>query len=745
MNLYSLPPLLTLIAFLSLALITIVRWRNQLVNRLFLLICILGAGLYADILFIFNTNSARNALLVTRIDQFFSLFLIPLYVHFLHAYLKIGSRTWLLGIFYTVPGVLMWFGLTPLLIESMHRFPFGYFGQAGTLYPLVALSASCATVYGGWILGRKMLQSRERSLRRRMQYLLVGFVSIAVLTGFNFFPLYGYAVYPLGNFCFVPLLIFAVGLFRHDLLNMGLLFKRGVVYALLMAALTAIYAVVVVAVNGLLGAAGFSSALIVNLLLFGVVAFVFGPLKTIIRKAVDRAFSRRRYDYRQVVQQNSRVIATVLDITVISRTLVETVLNALGAVHCQLYLQEAHSESNELRRMESQTTGRVEFPARLANVDALQTYFEHQPELYRKYTGRISGPVAESPLLDDVLERCRASLAVPLLFQGVLHGLILVGEKASGGPYVDEDYDLLETLAGHAGLAVVNARAYQALARLNQELERRVAERTRRLQAALDEKERTLEQLVRSESLASIGQLVAGVAHELNNPLASVKSLLQSVLEDLEQAPAVPLVDAELRDDLHFADRELDRASGIVTSLLGLSRQTQTYSEPVDMNQVVRAALRILQNKYKQRDLVIRPLLAAQLPAIKGNFAHLGQVALNIIANAIDALPAQKGAVDLVTVYQEKTGAVIFECRDNGSGIATDIRDDIFKPFFTTKPVGSGTGLGLYICHEIVARHGGTIRVDNPQDGGTRISVMLPLNGRNRDVAASIDIAQDGH
>jgi len=745
MNLYSLPPLLTLFAFLALALITIVRWRNQLINRLFLLICILGVVLYADILFIFNTDSVQNALLITRIDQFFSLFLIPLYVHFLHTYLKIDGRRWLLGIFYAVPGVLMWFGLTPLLIESMQRFPFGYFGQAGALYPVVALSASWATAYGGWILGREMLQSRDRGLRRRMKYLLVGFVSIAVLTGLNFLPLYGYPLYPPGNFCFVPLLIFAVGLFRHDLLNMGLLFKRGMAYALLITALTAIYAVVVVVVNGLLGAAGFSSTLIVNLLLFGVVAFVFGPLKTIIRKAVDRAFSRRRYDYRQVVQQNSRAIATVLDITAISRTLVGAVLNALGAVHCQLYLQDVHPERNELRCMESQTPGPVEFPARLANGDALQTYFKHQPELYRKYTGGISGPVAESPLLDDVLERCRAILAVPLLFQGVLHGLILVGEKACGGPYVDEDYDLLETLAGHAGLAVVNARAYQALARLNKELEQRVAERTRRLQTALDEKERTLGQLVRSESLASIGQLVAGVAHELNNPLASVKSLLQSVLEDVEQAPAVSLVDAELRDDLHFADRELDRASDIVTSLLGLSRQTQTYSEPVDMNQVVRAALRILQNKYKQRNLVIRPSLAAQLPAIKGNYAHLGQVALNIISNAIDALPDQNGAVDLVTGYREKAGAVIFECRDNGSGIATDIRDDIFKPFFTTKPVGNGTGLGLYICHEIVARHGGTIRVANPQDSGTQISVVLPLNGHKRDAAASIDIAQAGH
>jgi len=745
MNLYSLPPLFTLIAFLSLALITIVRWRNEPVNRLFLLICILGAGLYADILFIFNTDSARKALLVTRIDQFFSLFLIPLYVHFLHAYLEIGRRRWLLGIFYTVPGVLVWFGWTPLLIESMHRFPFGYFGQAGTLYPVVALSATCATAYGGWILGRALLRSRDRALRRRMQYLLVGFVSIAVLTGLNFFPLYGYPLYPPGNFCFVPLLIFAVGLFRHDLLNMGLLIKRGLIYSLLMAALTGIYAVVVVAVNGLLGATGLSSTLMVNLLLFVVIAFVFGPLKTGIRKAVDRAFSRRRYDYRQVVQRNSRLIATVCDIPAIARTLVETIVKAMGVVHCQLYLRAARSEKNELKQIATQASGPAQSPLRLTDAGALQTHFKHQPGPYRKNTRQIPGPSAASRLLDEVLEQCRAVLAVPLHFQGELRGLVLVGEKACGAPYVKEDCDLLETLAGHAGLAVENARAYQTLARLNQDLEQRVAERTRSLQAALAEKERTLEQLVRSESLAAIGQLVAGVAHELNNPLASVKSLLQSVLEELEQAPVAQPIEPELRDDLHFADQELDRASGIVASLLGLSRQTQTYSEPVDVNQVVCAALRILQNKYKQRDLVIRQSLAAQLPAIRGNYANLGQVALNLISNAIDALPVQKGVVDLATGYREKTGAVVFECRDNGSGIPADIRDDIFKPFFTTKPVGSGTGLGLYICHEIVARHGGTISVNSLPNSGTRIRVILPIGGHIRDTAASIDIAEAGH
>jgi len=316
------------------------------------------------------------------------------------------------------------------------------------------------------------------------------------------------------------------------------------------------------------------------------------------------------------------LIVTVLDIDAIAQTLVTTVVQAMNAVHCQIYLQAAPAGGRELQRVDLRAAGPADFPERLANADAFQAYFSHQTGCYRRYPGRIARPTADNPLLDDVLERCRAVAAVPLQFRAVLHGLVLVGEKSCGGPYVDEDYDLLETLAGHAGLAIENARAYQALTRLNQDLEQRVAEKTYHLQAALDEKERTLEQLVRSESLASIGQLVAGVAHELNNPLASVKSLLQSVMEELEQSSAARPIDSELREDLQFADRELDRAGDIIASLLGLSRQTQTYSEPVDVNQVVRAALRILQSRYKQRDLVIRLTLAAQLPRHKGQLCQ---------------------------------------------------------------------------------------------------------------------------
>ena len=113
MNLYTIPPFVTLICFIALAILTIARWRKSTVNLLFLLICVLCSGLYTDILFIFNAPSAEAALFATRLDQFFSLFLIPLYVHFFHAYLGIRGRKWLLAAFYAVPVGLLWFGMTP--------------------------------------------------------------------------------------------------------------------------------------------------------------------------------------------------------------------------------------------------------------------------------------------------------------------------------------------------------------------------------------------------------------------------------------------------------------------------------------------------------------------------------------------------------------------------------------------------------------------------------------------------------
>ena len=287
---------------------------------------------------------------------------------------------------------------------------------------------------------------------------------------------------------------------------------------------------------------------------------------------------------------------------------------------------------------------------------------------------------------------------------------------------------MLQTLANQSSVSLENARSYRIIKELNQNLERRIQARTMELQRALMEKERTQDQLIRSESLAAVGQLVAGVAHELNNPLSSVSSLVQSAIESLEESDEEQVDQDEIIDDLQFTLKELHRAKEIVGSLLDISRQSEVYTESICINAVVRDALRVLYNQYKSYELEVVENLQEGLPEITGNFAHLGQVCLNIIKNAIQEVKGEGGRITLKTWFNQDKARVVFECVDTGKGIPQSVIKDIFKPFFTTKEVGTGTGLGLYISYEIVKRHSGDISVSSVQGKGTGFRVELPVN-----------------
>lgn len=243
---------------------------------------------------------------------------------------------------------------------------------------------------------------------------------------------------------------------------------------------------------------------------------------------------------------------------------------------------------------------------------------------------------------------------------------------------------------------------------------------------ALEEKDRTQQQLIQTESLAAIGQLVAGIAHELNNPLASTSSLIQTDLELLKEQKDQRGVDDEIMNDLEFALKELRRAENIVKSVLGLSRQTQTYVEDVDINVAINDTLKALENLYKKTRINIVKDFEDGLPMVNGNYANLAQVIINIIKNAIQAMPDGNGTITLKTRYEKETNGVEIECTDTGVGIPKELINDIFKPFFTTREVGQGAGLGLYIAHEIVKKHEGLISVSSKQGRGTTFTIDLP-------------------
>jgi two-component system NtrC family sensor kinase len=727
MNYYSIPPLLTLICFLGFAALIVLRGRKTKINILFLLICLLGSFLYIDILFAFNVKSSETALTISRIDHFFIIYLIPLYIQFFHAYLGIQGRKWLVLISYVFTFILMCFTPTSLYIESMHKYSYGFFAKAGILYPIFGLGSVFVTIYALILIYNKIHSEKNSIQKNKLKYIFAGFGIMGLMNGLNVLPILGYPVYPPGNFSFIPLIIFAIGLFKHDLLDMGILIKKSLLYSVLTALLTCIYALIIMVANSLFKGFDFSDSIYFPIVFVILIILVFGPLKTKVQELIDNIFFKGKYDYQKTIKKVSSMITSVLDIHEIAKRLMDTVINSMLVDNCALFLRNK-TNSDFINFTTRGKYFNQTHSISMADSAPLVRFMKKQlqPVIKKNLIEQTKEPEIERVLSD--MNMVYAEIALPLIFENTLSGFIILGEKLSGDLFSSEDLDLLETLASQSSLAIENAQSYKVIDDLNKNLEKKVEERTQALQEALYEKERTQEQLIRSESLAAIGQLVAGTAHELNNPLASVTSLIQSTIEDLSQWDNNSPPDEDLIDDLKFADKELGRAKSIVSSLLGLSRQTQIYSEAVDINSVLNDALRVLHNQYKHLDINIVQNYAEDLPEIQGNFANLGQVAINIIQNAIQAVLDKKGTINLLTGFDKDTDTIVFECRDNGPGIPESIRQDIFKPFFTTKEVGKGTGLGLYICHEIIQRHGGTITIEKPDGEGAKFIIKLPVN-----------------
>ncbi|MFH0730802.1 MAG: ATP-binding protein [Pseudomonadota bacterium] len=722
--LFSIPPLLSLVGFLSLALFVYFRGAKNITTLLFVWICALSGLLYSDILFAFNTNNQTAALWVSRMDHLFIAFLVPLYIHFFHEYLCLSSPSSLIPIAYGVASLLMCLAPTPWYIAAMESHVFGLFAKAGPLYSLFGLSWFGAAVYVSARVYAAMRKEKNLHRKKQLWFVFAGFGGLGILNGLNFFPIHGFSLYPPGNFSFIPLAVFAYGLFRHNLLNMTALINNGLVYSFLTAFLTCLYALIVTIITTVFNGKDYSRSYVFSFSFFLLIVLIFGPLKSRIQGAIDRFFFRREYDYRQTLKSVSRMIVSVLDLETVGQTLIRTLTETMQVETCRLVL--IGDDGSEISRFgypeKADPAGFREDSDRPLIRYLIE---KHRPAIKGDFVGHPHEKDMSAILVD--METDSVALAVPLIFKNHVNGYFLLGSKRSGELFGRGDVDLLETLAGQSALAVENARSYKRINEINKNLEKIVAARTQSLRQALEEKERTQERLIRSESLASIGQLVAGVAHELNNPLASTVSLIQTAIEDLEQWEPGKAPDKETIDDLIFADRELRRARAIVTSLLELSRQTGTSMENVALNSVVRDAVRVLQHQYKNRTFKLIEVYGENLPKFQGDAASLVRVVLNIVQNAFQAMDGRETAVELVTTWDAETGQVVFKCLDSGPGIAAAVRKDIFKPFFTTKEPGKGTGMGLYICHEIAQRHGGELLYSDRCGGGAEFALVLPV------------------
>jgi len=283
---------------------------------------------------------------------------------------------------------------------------------------------------------------------------------------------------------------------------------------------------------------------------------------------------------------------------------------------------------------------------------------------------------------------------------------------------------------------------------LNFTLEQKVEERTARLQqaneeinAAMARLKETQSHLVHAEKMASLGRMMSGLAHELNNPVNAIVNSAAPLKRGLEKSEAAGELPQRLRERLVRAATVVDEAANrtveLIRSLATFSRQDELVRKQIDINAGIRATLMLLQHRIDESkiELVVR---AGELPACKGHPGEINQVLMNLLANAIEAVVDgnPRGRLRVSTTFDDSHIAVCVE--DNGPGVPANIVQHIFEPFFTTRE--NGTGLGLAISHEVVSRHGGEIEVGNSSElGGGRFTLRLPLSPPDRLEGSAVD------
>ncbi|HSM86147.1 MAG TPA: ATP-binding protein [Candidatus Limnocylindrales bacterium] len=658
--------------------------------------------------------------------------------------------------------------------------------------------------------------------REQMKWISRGTVlAIAPFTLFYVLPyLAGVLATPLMkasvlSLVFLPL-TFGYAIVRYRLMDVDLIFKRGVSYTLATAALVGAYFVVIgsmaEAVHAKLpstGTAGLIAAIIIT-------ALAFEPLKNWIQERVDRFFYRNRYDYRRTLIEFGRELSSETDLSAMLVSVIDRLSRTLGVERVAIFL----ATGEDARPFEMAKSFGISYST--GGPLDLSFLVVERPEHYAGHVffDNTRKALQESATARETIARLNLNYYIPCTVQNRTIAVLGLGKTLSGDFLSSEDVELLETLAGYIGIAIQNARLYASLEQKAAEYERlkdfneNIVESISVGVLAVDLEDRVeswnsqmevmyalprsqvlgqrlsevfpaefmeefyrvrqnpgihnlykfrlntpagdsrtaniaiaplvtrkfsvigrliivdditdridLEtQLSQAEKMSSIGLLAAGVAHEVNTPLAVISSYAQMLSKQIAGDP-------KLSGLLDKITRQTFRASEIVNNLLNFSRTSAAEFSDIDLNRIVSETLTLLEHQFKTSHIKVEAEFYQGLPPIHGNAGKLQQVFLNLFLNAKDAMAGRGGTLQIQTA--NGTGVQV-SIRDTGTGIAPEHINKIYDPFFTTKlspreGQSRGTGLGLSVTYGIIQEHAGTIRVDSAPGKGTTFHLEFPL------------------
>jgi signal transduction histidine kinase/CheY-like chemotaxis protein len=420
------------------------------------------------------------------------------------------------------------------------------------------------------------------------------------------------------------------------------------------------------------------------------------------RRMVHHAFFGQAYDYQSVISDTSRDLAQAVGREELGKLVVDALCQRMSLAGAALLTLD---ETGKLLALEECSTPLVPcflggpVPVDSPLVGLLQ--MESRPlkrETMHQRLSRIRLSEAESALLSDD----RLALWAAIEVHGGLRGVVILGNKLRDALFSQDDLAIVATLARQIGVGMENADLYDSL------------------RAEMRKLQEMQNQLVQAEKLSAVGELVSGVAHELNNPLTAVIGYAELLKAEIE--------DEHYRKDIENILRSAERSMRIVRNLLTFARRQKTERRMVDLNELIRQTIEIQAYQLRVDNIRVEMDLDPNLPHTAADGAQLQQVLLNVVMNAHQAIHAGRNH-GLIVVRTRRKGDDLLEVTisDDGPGVPPEVIGRIFDPFFTTKEVGVGTGLGLSICYGIVHGHGGRIWCESELGQGAAFHVELPV------------------
>ena len=693
MNIYALSSLVALIVNSAIGIFVYLKNKNSTINRLFALFISTTVLWISGCLMESSTYNESFALFWDKI-LYTGLTLFPATcLHFTTTVIgvkkdRIIKITYLISSFFVI---LNFSYLRKYFIYGVERkYPFRFISEPAIgWYIFIIFFMACALywIYLTWEAYRASSGHR----RTQMKYLLTAWL-IGSFTCFMYLLLvFNVATPPIDNFTgIVFAAILAYAIVKHQLMEIEVILKKTLIFAGLFAVVFAVLVLPTLIVQEfIIRKMGLSGRLIGFGISTILIVLILRPLETFLIRITDKFLFQKKYDYKELLKTFTGEVLTVLDLTRLVRLTTYKLADIIKLISCGILLFDDKEDGYKLIA----SYGIKEKNIVLTREDTLASFMERtRTYLSTRHTEKDYA-IPEDIIKD--MNRLKVELAIPLILHDDMIGILTLGKKKSDEPYTQDDMDILLPLARTLAIAITNAKLFD--------------------EAAQKERERLLleMELQRSERLKTVSTLAAGMAHEIKNPLTSIKTFV----EDIDEKYQDPGFRAKFKN---IVPKEVDKIANIIDQLLDYSKVDRVNLKTTDIHRILDYAIDLYNNEFLKKHIKLIKSYNALHPLIECDENQMKQAFINIALNSIEAMP---NGGELAIKTGDINNALEISIQDTGSGITKDKLERLFDPFYTTKE--KGTGLGLFIVHQILQNNKGRIAIDSEVNKGTTVKVIF--------------------